>query len=195
MSISDRLGFNPLYIIIPVAVVGLIVGLFVAFYEPPLTEGKVISKYNTNDTTEYVQYKDEIYRTEYRYVPRNESVRDSNGKITGSKIVLKKESYRVFDHNEYYIVKYFNGKDFIIEIAAPSKKFKNKIRKEVLYLPEIHYNDILVGKNYSVVKGLDQYSDQNNYSEKVDRRDHFSFDMRDWAMKRGIDPSQTRNRY
>lgn len=50
--------FNWLYVIIPVAVIGVIAGLFIAFYEPALVEGVVIEKTATKDTTEYIQHEE-----------------------------------------------------------------------------------------------------------------------------------------
>ncbi len=58
--------FNWLYVIIPVAVIGVIAGLFIAFYEPALVEGVVIEKTATKDTTEYIQHEEKKYRSERR---------------------------------------------------------------------------------------------------------------------------------
>lgn len=166
-----------------------IIVLFVLFYEPPLEVGKITDIHATHDTVLYDQHCD----PKYHYITRYRTVTKYRTDAKGNRTPYSDtESYqdRVFDHNEYYIERHFNGTDYIVTFEAPSEKRWGKMRKAVVYITKDRYETLKdsLGQTFTFVKEYgDLRYDANNTAQEVDRQWYDEFNLNQWMASHNVE--------
>ncbi len=174
-------------ILVAAALVSLIIGICIHFYEPPLKEGTVIGIVHQADRFFYVQEEHRKYKTVTTMVPRTTVTSDGKGH-TKTSTQLVPTSHSVYDHSDWSLDEHHDGEDFVVTIQAPSKKFKDKTRTAEFYVTKARYDSLGLGDQfvYDPIETKDSDRDLNNKVLEVEYQWMFRIDVQKWLANRNI---------